>query len=295
MTELSDLCAAVAHVPLGASHRSWTLRVDNHAHHHSKVRLGESPLYLELSWRATKVAPVHRVGIFRLDLYGLLQSGYIRPERGIESEVRLRVVRDENGHFYVQVNEDGPRLRMDEDEEEDEEPAAVVATGVPDASPALKLTGRQVERIALPHLEVSVLRAGLQLATPTIDSGIDAVVFSTDDGFRARPIQLKAFSGRGWSLYQRYEKFDQLLMAYVWCAVTAEAEVLVMTYAEALAIADAMGFTKTESWKTGVKTGKKGYAVTTMSVGGKLHGLLKPYVATPERWQKLTTSAPAAP
>ena len=80
-------------------------------------------------------------------------------------------------------------------------------------------------------------------------------------------------------------------MVYVWCAVSAEAEVLVMTYAEALGIAETMGFTKTASWKTGVKTGKPGYAVTTMSVGGKLHGMLHPYVATPARWQKLMTAS----
>lgn len=76
-------------------------------------------------------------------------------------------------------------------------------------------------------------------------------------------------------------------MAYVWSAVSADAQVVVMTYAESFAIAKAMGFTETASWKTGVKTGKPGYAVTTMTVGGKLHQLCAPYLATPERWQSL--------
>ncbi len=281
-----ELCAPADHVPTGASHRNWTLRVDNHAHHHSVVHLGDSPLYLDLSWRATRSAPVNRVGLFRLDLHGLLQNGFVRRERGTGSGVRLRILRDEHGHFYVQVNEDGPRLRMDNDEDE-EEPAAVAETAALGATPVLKLTGRQVERIALPHLEVSVLRAGFQLATPTIDSGIDAVVFSTEGGFTARPIQLKAFSGRGWSLYQRYKKFDQLLMAYVWCAVSAEAEVLVMTYAESFAIAETMGYTNSASWKTGVKTGKPGYSVTTMGIEGKLYKLCAPLIATPDRWRSL--------
>jgi hypothetical protein len=102
-------------------------------------------------------------------------------------------------------------------------------------------------------------------------------------------IQLKAFSGRGWSLYQRYEKFDQLLMAYVWCAVSAEAQVLVMTYAESFLVAEAMGYTKSDSWRTGVKTGTPGYSVTNMTVGGKLYQLCKPYLATPQRWQSLLT------
>lgn len=124
MAEPSNLCAGVGFVPTGASHRRWTLRVDNHAHHHSVVRLGESPLHLELSWRATKSAPVKRVGLFRLDLHGLLQNGFIRRERRTESGVRLRIVRDEKGHFYVQAREDGPRLRLDDDQDENE-PAAV--------------------------------------------------------------------------------------------------------------------------------------------------------------------------
>ncbi len=42
-------------------------------------------------------------------------------------------------------------------------------TGDSHALPTLKLTGRQVERIALPHLEVSVLRAGFQFVTPLHD------------------------------------------------------------------------------------------------------------------------------
>jgi hypothetical protein len=256
------------------------------------VRLGESPLYLELSWRATTKSPVKRVGLFRLNLHGLLQNGFVRPERGTESGVRRRIVRDEQGHFYVQVNEDGPKLRMDDDPDEAEEPAAAVETAASGTTPVLKLTGRQVERIALLHLEVSVLRAGFQLATPTIDSGIDAVVFSTGHGFTARPIQLKAFSGRGWSLYQRYEKFDQLLMAYVWGAVSAEAEVLVMTYAESLGIAKVMGYTKSASWVDGAGSGKPGYYVTSMTIGSKLHHMMKPYSATPERWGALLATTP---
>src|SRR5262245_18872501 len=101
--ENTDLCTVVDIVPVVASHRRWTLRVDNHAHHHCVVRLGESPLYLELSWRATKTAPVKPVGLFRLDLYGLLRNGFVRPE-GHEtppSLIRLRIVQAEDKHFYI--------------------------------------------------------------------------------------------------------------------------------------------------------------------------------------------------
>lgn len=62
----------------------------------------------------------------------------------------------------------------------------------------------------------------------------------------------------------------------MWSAVSAHAQVLVMTYAESFAVAKAMGFTETASWKTGVKTGKPGYSLTTMTVGGRLHRLCIP-------------------
>jgi hypothetical protein len=59
-------------------------------------------------------------------------------------------------------------------------------------------------------------------------------------------------------------------MAYVWRALEPDAEVPVMTYAEALSVAEEMGFTKSESWKTGARSGKPGYVVTAMAVGSRL-------------------------
>ena len=109
--KLSEL---VQDIPPGAARRNWTLRADNRGHHHSRVRLSECPLYLELHWRGTADDSVRRVGVFRLDLVGLLRDGYIRPEtsdsRG--SDVRLRIVRADDGSFYVQANQQGPRLLL---------------------------------------------------------------------------------------------------------------------------------------------------------------------------------------
>jgi len=58
-----------------------------------------------------------------------------------------------------------------------------------------------------------------------------------------------------------------------------------MTYAEALTVAEQMGFTKTKSWKTGSRSGYPGYAVTDMKVGSRLFELLQPFRATPMRWR----------
>jgi hypothetical protein len=89
------------------------LRDDNAGNHHGVVRLSESPLYLILFWRKTAADEVHSVGVFRLDLPELLKDGYIRyePVDLPGPDVRLRVVRT-HGHFYVQVNDDGPRALM---------------------------------------------------------------------------------------------------------------------------------------------------------------------------------------
>lgn len=102
-----DLCEPVPTIPPGAHVRKWTLRNDNNSHHHGVVKLKESPLYLEFSWRQSAADPVMWVGVFRLNLPGLLQGGYIRyePVNSIGPKVRLRVVRAIDGKFYVQVNQ----------------------------------------------------------------------------------------------------------------------------------------------------------------------------------------------
>jgi hypothetical protein len=109
-----DLCESVQGAPPGANIRRWTLRNDNHSHYHNVVNISESPLYLELSWRQTATDPVRRVGIFRLNLLGLLQSGYIRwePVNSSGPEARLRIVRAVDGQFYVQVNQKGLRILL---------------------------------------------------------------------------------------------------------------------------------------------------------------------------------------
>jgi hypothetical protein len=112
--EKQNLCNVVRDIPRGTARRRWTLRADYFGHHHAIVHLSESPLYLELLWRQSAGSQVRRVGIFCLDLSGLLRDGYIRPE-AVDSqhgEVRLRIFRDNDGCFYVQKNQRSPRLLL---------------------------------------------------------------------------------------------------------------------------------------------------------------------------------------
>ena len=112
--EKNNLCVVVRDIPSGAARRSWTLRADNQGHHHGRIPLSEQPLYLDLKWRATAADEVKQVGVFRLDLVGLLRDGYIRQEASgaSTSDVRLRIVRADEGSFYVQANQQGPRFLM---------------------------------------------------------------------------------------------------------------------------------------------------------------------------------------
>lgn len=112
----SNLCQKVQQAPVGAKIRKWVLNDATNSNYHSVVKVNESPLYLHLSWRRSAKNPVQFVGIFRLDLAGLLQYGFVRPEPkdSYGPEIRLRIKRERDGDFYIQVNQDGPRLVMKE-------------------------------------------------------------------------------------------------------------------------------------------------------------------------------------
>ena len=109
-----DLCQRVDHAPVGKKIRKWVLNDATNSNFHNVVNLNESPLYLHFSWRRSARDPIQFVGIFRLDLPRLLQHGYVRPEPkdSYGPEIRLRIVRVRDGDFYIQVNQDGPRLLM---------------------------------------------------------------------------------------------------------------------------------------------------------------------------------------
>ena len=109
-----NLCELVQAIPSDAARRNWILRDDYGHHHHCRMHLPKEPLYLELHWRLTANDPVRFVGVFRLDLTGLLRDDYIRPDpKGSNgSKVRLRIVRASDGSFYVQTDGRGPRLLL---------------------------------------------------------------------------------------------------------------------------------------------------------------------------------------
>jgi hypothetical protein len=140
-------------------------------------------------------------------------------------------------------------------------------------SQLIELVGRQ-------RLIAELLQADLEIALPMRDRGIDLIVYADlrATGFRAIPIQMKAASESCFAVDQKYSKFPNLLIAYVWHVQdAARAVTYVLNYAEAVQIATAMGYTVTRSWQCG--------AYTTTRPSRRLLELLEPYKMTPEKWQ----------
>jgi len=110
----ADLCQRIETIPPGVKVRKWVLNDATNSNYHSVVNVKEIPMYLHLSWRHSAHDPIQFVGIFRLNLPGLLQNGYVRPEPkdSYGPEIRFKIVRAKDGNFYIQVNQDGQQALM---------------------------------------------------------------------------------------------------------------------------------------------------------------------------------------
>lgn len=115
------------------------------------------------------------------------------------------------------------------------------------------MDSQQRELMGRHRLIESLLRGGLEVAAPLRDRGVDLVAYEppgSPGGFDAFPIQLKSFSGEGFSIHKKYAGVDRLVLAYVWhMHEPAQTSILALTYAEALSVAEDMGYTRTESWR----------------------------------------------
>jgi len=102
----------VEEIPTGVHPRHWVIRDDNQQQYQGVVSLDESPLYLELYWKATARDREQLVGKFRLDLERLLEADYIRRESDAGGDVRIRVHRGDRGVIAIQPASDSPSLSI---------------------------------------------------------------------------------------------------------------------------------------------------------------------------------------
>ncbi|MEO8945358.1 MAG: hypothetical protein ABI338_02585 [Gemmatimonadaceae bacterium] len=115
------LAERVPDVPVDVRVRRWVLRDDNHQHYHGVLRPAESPVVIELRWKADATAREQLVGYFRLHLPELLAADFIRFEREQEhgDTVRVRFYRGAGGVVIIQARADRPaipvgQVRLDE-------------------------------------------------------------------------------------------------------------------------------------------------------------------------------------
>jgi hypothetical protein len=135
-----------------------------------------------------------------------------------------------------------------------------------------------------------LLQAGLEVARPERDRGVDLIAYldldETVGDFVACPIQVKAASTRMFGIDPKYERFPRMLLVYVWNVNDSQlTAAYAMTYEEALGIATKMQWTETDSWKTGGKGGRRRYTVTTVGENSTLWTLLQEYRMSPRHWK----------
>jgi hypothetical protein len=102
--------------------------------------------------------------------------------------------------------------------------------------------------------------------------------------FVARPIQMKAATRAAFILDRKFAKFPGLVLAYVWnVGSPSETKCFALTYGDALAVADKMGWTKAAAWVTGGR-------YTTTAPSKRLCGLLAAYEMNSEKWREKISS-----
>ncbi len=139
-----------------------------------------------------------------------------------------------------------------------------------------------IEILGKNKLISEILKSGLEVATPERDRGIDLIAYTDisdkTNKFIAKPIQMKASLNQVFSLFSKYKKFNDMIIAYVWNADKNEKCITyALTYDEAFQICKKLGWTETTSWERG------GYSTTKPSK--RAIKLLEQYKMTPEKWK----------
>jgi hypothetical protein len=139
-----------------------------------------------------------------------------------------------------------------------------------------------IEMAGRNRLASELQRAGIEIARPERDHGIDLIAFLDRHRFQARPIQMKAAGRENFDVRRRYALFPKLMLVYVWNVDFPSSRFFALTYAEAESIAKTMGWTQTRSWRGKTKS-PAGYG--TRRPTPKLQELLGKYeIKKPEQW-----------
>lgn len=152
----------------------------------------------------------------------------------------------------------------------------------------MELDTQIVELLGRQRLIGELIRDGLEVAVPARDRGVDLIAYADlsrqVSRFASRPIQMKASTTSGFGIDQKYVRISDLILAYVWHLADPQAAVTyALPYAEAVKVAEAMGWTKTASWLQG--------QYSTSSPSKRLLTLLEPYRMSEGRWWALVVGS----
>ncbi|MEO7027811.1 MAG: hypothetical protein ABI147_00215 [Acidobacteriaceae bacterium] len=112
-----------------------------------------------------------------------------------------------------------------------------------------------VEMLGRNHLIAQLIVEGVHVALPLWDQGVDLVAYYRgQDGFVARPLQLKVAEATRWGLDVKYADIVGLLLVYIWNVRSApeDVEIYAMSYREAEHILNAGGdkdYSQSNTWK----------------------------------------------
>lgn len=147
-----------------------------------------------------------------------------------------------------------------------------------------KLDSQAVEILGKNKLINELLKAGIEVASPIRDRGIDLIAYIDIDkdnqlqSFVACPLQMKAATKHRFGIERKYEKFSNLLLVFVWYVGEPSSNVTyALTYHEAIEVGEEMGWTTTKAWQ-------EGNYYNTNEPSRRLLNLLEKHQMTSEKW-----------
>lgn len=117
------------------------------------------------------------------------------------------------------------------------------------------LDTQQVEIIGRNFLVAQLVAEDLEVATPLRDEGVDLLVYTgkrSEGNFVAAPIQLKSAQAAIFGVDTKFLAFPSLILACVWGVKGAKGmQLYLMTYKQALEVAEELGWTRTNDFLAG--------------------------------------------
>lgn len=124
-----------------------------------------------------------------------------------------------------------------------------------------------------------LLQAGLDVALPVSPRGVDLIVYAhgEDGAFVACPVQLRASTGRKFTIDHTNEKMPNLIYAFVWGVGTDKVATYALTHREMLRVGESTGYSLMQSTQR---------ALYENSPSRSLLDELERYRMTPELWRR---------